>query len=87
MAKWTKGEFVATVEDVTGEEHDLTIQWRGYYDPGNTSGPVERCYPEEGEIEIEVVGGLPEGVNFGDLDDLNERLEDWAWEDFMESRY
>lgn len=85
MTKWRKGEFVATVEDVAGNEHTVTVRWNGYYAPAKLSGPPEDCYPAEGEIELDV-DPLPEGVDFGDLDALHENLEEWAWQDFEDSR-
>lgn len=82
MTKWHKGEFDTIIEDVNGEEHAVTVRWRGYYAPAKLSGPPEDCYPAEGEIEIDC-DPLPEGVDFGDLEALREDLEDEAWDDFM----
>lgn len=80
-----QGSFVATVKDVNGNEHEITVRYGGYSDPGRLSGPPEDCYPPEGEIEIEF-DGIPEGVDFGDLDALHERLADEAWEHLCCSR-
>lgn len=76
MIKRGSGEFVTTVEDVAGVEHDLTVRFSGYVDPGRCYGPPENCYPPEGEIEIDYT--LPAGVEFADT--LHEKLEDQAWD-------
>lgn len=42
----------------------------GYYDPGVTNGPPERCYPPEGDDER-----LPNGVAYLDLGTRDNRVE------------
>lgn len=37
------------------EELAIEISAKGYYDPGRTYGPPEKCYPPEGSEEREVV--------------------------------
>ena len=71
------GEFEATVIDDDQTEYDVIVRYKGYSDPGVLSGPVERCYPPEGEMEIEVKG-LPDGVTVSDKE--QERLEQIAYE-------
>lgn len=34
------------------KEVHVTLIYSGYYDPGVTSGPVDSCYPAEGELDI-----------------------------------
>jgi hypothetical protein len=77
-----QGSFVATVDDVDGNEHEVTVTYRGYSDPGRTYGPPEECYPPEGEMDI-AIDGIPDGVDFGDRDALHQRLEDQAWEHLL----
>ena len=81
MIKRARGEFRTWVEDVNGNEHEITVRYRGYSDPGRLYGPPENCYPPESEIELEYEG-IPEGVDFGDLDAIHERIEEEAWEHF-----
>lgn len=78
MIKRQKGKFTVTVVDVKGEEHDLTVKFSGYTDSGKLYGPPEHCYPPESEMDFEIEN-LPEGINFGDMNLLNERLEEQAW--------
>ena len=42
--------YTQTMPD--GREVDVTLMFSGYYDPGNISGPIDRCYPPEGEVNI-----------------------------------
>ena len=43
----------AAVAELLPLDMDIAIHFRsnGYYDPGVCSGPVEKCYPPEGEDE------------------------------------
>jgi hypothetical protein len=65
------------------EEVDCTITAVGSYHPGVTSGPPERCYPEESDMEItSITTSIPvspavrtwlDGLDGGDVyDDLIE---------------
>ena len=42
--------YTQTMPD--GQEIDVTLNFYGYYDPGCTYGPIDRCYPPEGEVHI-----------------------------------
>ncbi len=46
-------EFDTQVE-LDGDTYDLHVEATGsaFYDAGNSSGPVEHCYPPEGEMTI-----------------------------------
>jgi len=77
------GEFTSTITDADGNEHEVTVTYKGYSDPGVCSGPVERCYAPEGEIEIDV-RGIPEGFELTDAE--QKLLEDQAWDHLMEDR-
>jgi len=41
------------IED--GDELVIEFESTGYYDPGVRSGPVDKCYPPEGEDDREVI--------------------------------
>ena len=78
-----------------GDEVDVTIKFSGYYDPGNVCGPMDNCYPPEGEVNIKSIAiengpdqdfdewaakvGLPEA----DLEAIESRL----METIQEARY
>ena len=51
----TTGTFEMTVTDLDGNEVDAEIAYSGYYDPGVCSGPIDNCYPPEGEVEIQSI--------------------------------
>ena len=70
-----------TVTDTAGAEHDVTIKFAGYYDPGKLYGPPENCYPPEGEVEWEIVG-LPAGVVLAKSEE--EHIEESAFEQIMQ---
>jgi hypothetical protein len=38
-----------------GREVDVTVTFSGYYDPGNVCGPMDSCYPPEGEVNIDTI--------------------------------
>ena len=38
-----------------GREVDVAVTFSGYYDPGQTYGPPENCYPPEGEVNIQSI--------------------------------
>ena len=46
-------EFDTQVE-LDGDTYDVHVEATGsaYYDAGNSSGPVEQCYPPEGEMTV-----------------------------------
>ena len=52
-----------------GREMDVTVEFSGYYDPGNTYGPMDNCYPPEGEVNINTVTSEADG----EMD-----FEEWA---------
>ena len=72
------GEFTTTVSDVDGDEHEVTVRYKGYYQQEKISGPPENCCLGEGEIDIEV--DYPVGIKFPDLE---EHLHDEAWGDYL----
>ena len=79
MIKRGEGTFGYTVTDATGDEIDVEVVWRGYSDPGVASGPVERCCPPEGEIEILSITrahGISQDVSPEDA----ERIKEAAWD-------
>jgi len=47
-------------DEETGVSYDVEYEYEGYYDPGVCSGPVERCYPPEGEHNVKIISITPE---------------------------
>ncbi len=45
---------IETTVELDGLTYDVYVaaEGKGYYDPGCCSGPVENCYPPEGEMEV-----------------------------------
>ncbi len=74
------GEFTTTVNDVDGNEHEVTVRYKGYYQQEKISGPPEKCYPAEGEIELEV--DFPANFEF-DRKNLEDYILDEAWGDYL----
>ena len=72
------GLFSTTITDDLDEEIDVEVTYQGYSDPGVVSGPVERCYPPEGEMEIlsVTVNGIEQVIT----DSQREKIEEEAWE-------
>jgi len=81
MIKRGKGSFNWTIEDKDGKEYILTIEYRGYSDPGRVSGPPEDCYPPEGEIEILSITGAPDDVIYALTDTQLDAIDERAFED------
>jgi len=50
------GDVVPDEENEVCLEFGFKFDYSGYYDPGVCSGPVERCYPPEGDDERLVTG-------------------------------
>ena len=70
--------------DADGNDVDVAVTYRGYSDPGCTYGPVEMCYPPEGEIEF--LSCKDEGGNdVTPTDKETERLEELAYQNLEES--
>jgi len=80
-------EFPKALQEVEySDELEFPWDFDGYYDPGVTSGPPERCYPEEGEDNRTItgfsIGGKPASETLwkllekshGDL--LQERIDE-----------
>ena len=83
------GEFSATITMPDDEgndcDHDVVVRFKGYSDPGVCSGPVERCYAPESEMELEVVNA--DGTPFtGGTDKDLRRLEVLAYEHLGDDR-
>ena len=72
------GEFTTTVNDVDGNEHEVTVRYKGYYFPPIRNGSSENSYPADGGIELEI--DYPAGIKFPDLE---EYLHDEAWGDYF----
>jgi hypothetical protein len=49
-----KTTFLKTFLDCV--EISIDLEYSGYSDPGCVSGPVEVCYPPEGELEYTITG-------------------------------
>lgn len=80
------------------DEQDIWIEVDYHvtgYDPGNTCGPPDRCYPAEGEIEIDSIEILKiDGVEANlTLEESNalaarieekysEKIDEKAWENY-----
>jgi len=77
------GEFTTIVIDIDGNEHEVNVQYKGYFFPAKLNGSPENSYPAEGELtELEV--DLPAGIEFDDLEDY---LHNKAWEHFQNGRF
>ena len=57
-------------EEIEIKELVLSIEGYSYYDPGQCSGPPEKCYPPEGETSIVQITA-PDGKTWSE-DDLTE---------------
>jgi hypothetical protein len=79
-------DYTFEKEDGTETELELTFTISDY-DPGVSSGPVERCYPPEGG-EVEVTGCEPECPEFWEkferYTDFRKDIEDRCAEKGME---
>jgi hypothetical protein len=53
-----------------GREVDVDLTFSGYYDPGNVWGPMDSCYPPEGEVNIYTARTEEDG----EMD-----FDEWAW--------
>jgi hypothetical protein len=62
--------YVHTTKE--GQEVEVTLTFKGYYDPGCSSGLPENCYPPEGEIEI-LTATTTDGVKT-DFDDWSKLM-------------
>lgn len=62
----TEDEVHPDDEDAEPVEVVVEADCWGYYDPGVTCGPPERCYPPEGDFEVTEVElpDYPEGTPF-----------------------
>jgi len=66
IQRWTNAPGKFSLPDDTPAEVIIHFRSKGYYDPGKTSGPPERCYPPEGDDErtldhVEITLMLPNG--------------------------
>ena len=77
VRKWSgQGCYVTEID---GVEYEVEYDYEGYYDPGVCSGPVERCYPPEGDHEIDNIKITPEPP--AELwDSLRDAAEAWSRE-------
>ena len=90
------GYFTTVVyPKLNGEEWEIEVKvsYHAVYLPAKVSGPPESCYPDESELEllgITILDDLPEGMTeemvLAAAEDQAERLEQEAWEDFLDSR-
>ena len=72
-----------TIKGQCGHYHDdCEVEYKGYGDPGCTYGPVEMCYPPEGEIEILSI--TLDGQPFIAAESEGERIENTAFEHLQE---
>ena len=66
------------------EEYDLLIDFTiTPYDPGNTYGPPENCYPPEGG-EIYDLTAFLDGREFSLLDGELEKIEQYIHDNFVD---
>ena len=78
-----------------GDEVDVTVTFGGYYDPGNVCGPMDICYPPEGEVDIQSIAvedsaamDFDEWVKNNGLSEKDvETIEGRCMETIQESRY
>jgi hypothetical protein len=71
------GEFTTTVCDIDGNQHEVTVRYKGYYFPPIRKSSSEGSWPAEGGIDLEI--DYPAGIKFADLE---EYLHDKAWEHY-----
>lgn len=57
IKRWSGSTTVSIDPDV-----EVAIDYKGYEDPGICSGPVEDCYPPEGDEERTITGISIAGV-------------------------
>lgn len=58
MSKTTKFSGTQTINlDI-----EVEFEYDGCYDPGNTYGPPENCYPPERELNVNVTGIRIDGI-------------------------
>ncbi len=81
------------VLDQDGEEHeiDVRVEYDCDYEPAVIYGLPENCYPASGDMDltdIVSINDLPAGITDAMVTDAAElakdRLEQEAWEDFMQ---
>lgn len=69
------GTFVWTAPDEAETEYEIEFEVSGYHTPAQLYGPPENCYPEEGEMEVDITGSEP---------DLPKEYKDRAYDALVE---
>jgi len=91
------GSFTSAVyPTLNGEEWEIEVEvsYHAVYLPAKVSGPPESCHPDGSELEllgVASLGDLPEGITdemvFAAAEYSVSRLEQEAWEDFLDRRF